>query len=78
MSSRPGVDWLRPLPFTDVERAARFAIEEIDTTVINGQLNGLSSLEGGSELDTRGHQRPLVVSKQASILSRRSCCPRLC
>ena len=62
----------------DVQRAARFAIEEIDTTVINGQLNGLSRLEGGSELDTRGHERPLVVSKQAPILSRRSCCPRLC
>jgi hypothetical protein len=48
---------------------ARFAIEEIHTAVINGELEGLAGLEGGSELDTRGHERPLVVGKQASILN---------
>src|SRR6478672_9024412 len=72
MSSPSVVDWLRPLRLLDVQSAARFAIEEIETTVIDGQLDRLASLEGGSEREARGHERPLVVGKQTPILNRGS------
>jgi len=60
-----------------MQSAARFAIEEIETSVIDGQLDRLACLEGGPERDTGGHERPLVVGKQTSILNRRSCRPCL-
>jgi hypothetical protein len=63
MSSLPVVDWVRPSGFPDVQGAARFTIEEIETLMIDGQLDGRAPLEGSSEWDPHRHERPLVVGK---------------
>jgi len=45
MTSASVVDRLWQLRFLDVQSAARYAIEEIETTVIDSQLNRLSRFE---------------------------------
>jgi hypothetical protein len=77
MCSSSVVDRLRPLRFLGVQSAARFAIEEIETTVIDGQLDRLACLERDSKRNPCGDERPLVVGKQAPILNRRSCRRRM-